>query len=54
MSFKIEKESRNDINFIKLINTRTDEFIEIIPDLGGTINKIFFLLNSGEKKYSDK
>lgn len=45
MSFAIYPDSRNGIDFLILKNESNNEFIEIIPDLGATVNKLCLQIN---------
>lgn len=49
MSFEIKIEERSGIKFIQLINNNTDELAEIIPSIGGTVNRIKLNLGDGAK-----
>lgn len=45
MCFKITSEKRNNIDFLILKNNSNDEFVEIIPDYGATVNRFFVSFN---------
>lgn len=49
MSFEIKIEERIGIKFIQLINKNTNEFIEVIPSIGGAVNRIKFDIGGGVK-----
>lgn len=40
MAFSINTEKRSNINFLILKNDDTQEYMEIMPEIGGTVNKI--------------
>jgi len=49
MSFNIYTETRENINFLILKNNKTSEYVEIIPDLGGTVHKVCLDFGEGVK-----
>ncbi len=56
IKFAIQREKRKGITFLTLKNLTTKESVEVIPEHGGTVNKIFFLMNDGIENilFSDK
>lgn len=49
MSFEIKTLERNNIKFIQLINNQNGELVEIIPSIGGAVNRIRLNLGDGVK-----
>lgn len=45
MSFVVDSEFRNDIEFVIIKNKSNQEFVEIIPQIGATVNKIQLSFN---------
>lgn len=49
MSFEIKTINRDNIEFIQLINNKNNELVEIIPSIGGAVNRIKLDLGDGAK-----
>ncbi len=49
MSFEIKTVNRDNIEFIQLINNKNEELVEIIPSIGGAVNRVKLDLGEGAK-----